>query len=665
MPDNSNNHKDTSMKEKKPNGNPTPERVDDPSQNKSRKTPFRTLGPVTNLEDHTRSNWWNQIFNSLYLKTDGDVVEDQGITKDEMNSFVKILDIQRDESVLDVCCGQGRHSLELARRGFLKVEGLDRSHYLIQRARNISRKQGLSLKFKEGDARKLPYPNDTFDKVMILGNSFGYFETKQDDEQVLKEVFRVLKPRGKVLLDLSDGEFLKKSFQPRSWEWIDKNHFVCRERSLSRDEQKLISREVITHVEKGVLADQFYSERLYNRESITELLQKSNFSDIQTHGMIKTESMRNQDLGMMEQRIILTAVVKKDWSPVKANKGQKLRHVTVLMGDPSKEDIIKPGANFDEDDFYTIDSLKAALRNLPNYQFSYLDSHDTLISDLTKLKGKTDYIFNLCDEGYMNDAKLELHIPAILEMLSIPYTGSNPQCLAYCYDKSLVRGIAQEMNIPTPRGKFVNPEDSTFELGFEFPVIIKPNFGDSSFGITQKSVCYNVEQVIAAIARIRDQFGYNKPILVEEFLTGADISVGILGNPPEDYYVLPIVEEDYSCLPPELPRIAGYEAKWDPTSPYWNLKSLPIQLPENIRQNLEEWCLKMVERLECRDYTRLDWRLDSQGIPRLLEVNPNPGWCWDGHLNKMAAHADMNYSQLLGRILESAERRLKLGEIGK
>ncbi len=631
------------------------------ARNKQKKI-IRSLGPVKDLEKHTSAHWWNQIFNSLYLKTDGDVVQDQEITRQEIDSFITILDIKKDENVLDLCCGQGRHSLELARRGFLNVEGMDRSHYLIQRARSSARKQSLAIRYKEGDARKLPYASDSFDKVMLLGNSFGYFETVMDDERVLKEVFRILKPRGEILLDLSDGEYLKSSFQPRSWEWIDKNHFVCRERSLSRDEQKLISREVITHVEKGVLADQFYSERLYTEESITGLLKRIGFSDIKSHGMIKTESLRNQDMGMMEQRIVVTAMVKKDWSPVKASKGARQKNVTVILGDPNKADIIKPGSTFDEDDYYTIDALKSALHNLPGYKFSYLNQHDELINDLIKLKGKTDYVFNLCDEGYMNLAVKELHIPAFLEMLDIPYTGSNPQCLSYCYDKSLVRGIAQEMEIPTPRGMFVNPEDSLFELGFDFPVIIKPNFGDSSFGITQKSVAHTVEQVIAAISRIRDQFGYNKPILVEEFLTGADITVGILGNPPEDYTVLPIVEEDYSCLPPDLPKIAGYEAKWDPSSPYWNLKSLPIQLDDTIRQNLEGWCLKMVERLDCRDYTRLDWRLDNNGIPRLLEVNPNPGWCWDGHLNKMAALAEMNYSQMLKVILESAERRLKIFE---
>jgi len=155
------------------------------------------------------------------------------------------------------------------------------------------------VKFREGDARKLPYPADTFDVVMLLGNSFGYFETIQDDMRVLKEIFRVLKYQGQLLIDVADGKYLKENFQPRSWEWIDKRYFVCRERCLSLDKQRLISREVITHVEKGVIADQFYAERLYLLEDINELLKDSGFSDITFHGEISPNSQRNQDLGMM------------------------------------------------------------------------------------------------------------------------------------------------------------------------------------------------------------------------------------------------------------------------------------------------------------------------------------------------------------------------------
>jgi D-alanine-D-alanine ligase len=620
----------------------------------------RVLGPVPNLEEHVHPSWWRNIFNSLYLKTDGDVVEDQKITSEETDLFLSILNLSKDDKILDLCCGQGRHSLELARREFRFVEGLDRSHYLIQRAKNQAKKEGLEVRFKEGDARKLPFPPDSFDVVMILGNSFGYFETVEDDLRVLKEVFRILKPWGKLLIDVTDGNYMKESFQPRSWEWIDKRFFVCRERCLSHDEQRLISREVITHVEKGVIADQFYAERLYSQESLPQIIQTAGFSDISFHGELSPDSQRNQDLGMMEKRLIVTSVVKKDWAPVRKRPKEEERNIVVVMGDPSKPDPLKPFSIFDDDDLYTIDQLKSALRELDGCHFQYLDNHDTLIQDLVKGKGKIDLIFNLCDEGHDNDARKELHIPGLIELLGLPYTGSGPQCLAFCYDKSLVRGIAKEIGIPVPKAFFIKPEDSAFEIPFAFPVIVKPNFGDSSFGITQRSVANNIEALSNAISEIREKFGYDKPILIEEFLTGKDLSVGIIGNPPEDYTVLPIIEEDYSVLPEGLPRICGYEAKWLPDSPYWKIKSMEAELPEKTKRLIIEWCLKLFERLECRDYSRFDWRLDAKEHPRLLEVNPNPGWCWDGHLAKMAKIAGMSYSEMLGAILNAAEKRLRI-----
>jgi len=619
-----------------------------------------SFGPVPDLEERVPSDWWRRVFNSLYLKTDADVVDDQRITRQEVDLFLEILRSSPEDKILDLCCGQGRHSLELARRGFKNVEGLDRSHYLIQKAKAQAKKEGLNVKFREGDARKLPYAPDTFDVVLILGNSFGYFETIQDDLRILREVFRVLKPWGKLLIDVADGEYLREHYQPRSWEWIDKKRFVCRERSLSRDKQRLISREIITHVEKGVIADQFYAERLYTREMLKEILESAGFSDITFHTEISPNSQRNQDLGMMERRIIVTAVAKKEWTPVKKKRKERAKNVVVLMGDPTKPDPLKPFCVFDDDDFYTIDQLKNALRELKDYQFTYLNSHDTLIHDLIKLKPKIDFVFNLCDEGFNNDPRKEAHIPALLEILGIPYTGSPPHTLVNCYDKSLVRGIAKEMGIPVPEAILIKPEDTAFELPFSLPAIVKPVFGDSSFGITQRSVVNNIEELASAISEMREKFGYDKPILVEEFLTGKDLSVGIIGNPPEDYTVLPIIEEDYSCLPPGLPRICGYEAKWLPDSPYWNIKSIPANLPEDTERFIVECCLKLFERFECRDYCRFDWRVDGEGNPKLLEVNPNPGWCWDGHLAKMAKIGGISYSEMLRMILNAAEKRLKL-----
>ncbi|MBN2380049.1 methyltransferase domain-containing protein [candidate division WOR-3 bacterium] len=621
----------------------------------------RTLGPVPNLEEHVPAEWWRRIFNSIYLKTDGDVVDDRAITAREVDLFTEILNLAADDSILDLCCGQGRHTLELARRDFTNVEGMDRSHYLIQRARSQARKEALVVRFREGDARKLPHPTDSFDAVMILGNSFGYFETVNDDLKVLMEVARLLKPWGKILLDVADGDYLRANFQPRSWEWIDPRHFVCRERSLSLDRQRLISREVVTHVEKGVLADQFYAERLYSQDSITELLRKAGFKGITVHSQISPDSKRNQDLGMMERRIIVSARIRKEWTPRRRRVRTELRNVTVVMGDPSRPDNLKPQGVFAEEDIFTIDQLKGALREVEGYHFDYLNNHSTMIADLARIKGKTDYVLNLCDEGFENDARKELHVAAMLEAMGIPYTGAGPQCMAFCYDKSLVRGVAREMGIPVPEALFIKPEDTALDLEFNFPVIVKPNLGDSSFGITQRSVASKPEELLDAVSGIREKFGYDKSVLVEEFLQGADLTMGIIGNPPESYQVLPIIEEDYSNLPDGLPKICGYEAKWMPDSPYWrSLKSVPANLPDEIEKMLVEWCTKLFDRLECRDYARFDWRLDSQGVPKLLEVNPNPGWCWDGHLAKMAGFAQISYQDMLAAILRVAEQRLGL-----
>lgn len=622
------------------------------------KSTHRCLGPVLDLEEYVKKDWWKKIFNAFYLKTDGDVVDDQKITEFEVNYFTNVMNLQPEHQILDLCCGQGRHSIDLAKKGFKYIYGLDRSRYLIQKAKSDAKKVGVSCRFREGDARKLPYQSDTFDFVMNLGNSFGYFESINDDFLVLKEIFRVLKPWGNVLIDITDGEYIKRNFQQRSWEWIDKNLFVCRERSLSLDKQKLISREVITHVNKGVLVDQFYSERLYSRNVISKLLEKVGFCDITFHDSITPESQRDQDLGMMEKRIIINAKVKKEWTPVKKKEIEFGGNIIVLFGDPNKPDLLKPLRKFDDDDFYTINQLKGSLKELNEYNFSYLDNHNTIIQDLQNLKGKIDFVFNLCDEGYLNDARKELHIPALLEILNIPFTGSGPQCLAFCYDKSLVRGIAKELEIPVPEAIYIKPQDKIIDLPLYFPAIVKPNFGDSSFGITQNSVINNGEELLSAISEIRAKFGYDKPILIEQFLTGKDLTLGIIGNPPDNYIILPIIEEDYSNLPPELPKICGYEAKWIPDSPYRNIKSIPAKLSQNKIEIIENCSIKLFERLECQDYARFDWRLDAKGNPKLLEVNPNPGWCWDGHLAKMCTFANLSYKEMLKKILEVAAKRI-------
>jgi D-alanine-D-alanine ligase len=621
----------------------------------------KTLGPVDDLEVHVRSDWWQTLFNSLYLKTDADLLDDVELTRKEVDLIVSILGLAPEDKILDLCCGQGRHVIELARRGLSNVEGYDRSQYLIRKARIRAQRENLQVRFREGDARKLPYPCDAFDVVTILGNSFGYFDSTFDDRKVIEEIFRVLKPGGKVFIDTSDGDYTKKNFQPRSWEWLDRRYFVCRERALSSDGERLICREVISRIDKGIIADQFYAERLYNKESLFDLLTTSGFSSPTFHTTFSSASAGTQDPGMIEQRIMLSASVEKARSStLPTAESRKSLNIAVVMGDPRKKDEVKPACVFDDDDFYTLELMKKALAEIPFMKFTFFDRHETLLDDLKKRAGKTDLVFNLCDEGFSNDPAKELHIPALLEQLNIPYTGGTPQCLAFCYDKSIVRGVAREMQIPVAKGMLVTGDSDLSRLPLSFPLLVKPNSGDSSFGITQKSIAHSREELLEIMEETREIIGSNKPFLLEEFLPGKDLSVGIIGNPPA-CTVLPITEEDYSAVPAELPRICGYEAKWLPDSPYWKIKSVPADLPETTRNEIVQCCLALFSRLGCRDYARFDWRLDAIGRPKLLEVNPNPGWCWDGHLAKMAALAGISYSEMLSAILEAAKERYGLG----
>jgi len=150
-----------------------------------------------------------------------------------------------------------------------------------------------------------------------------------------------------------------------------------------------------------------------------------------------------------------------------------------------------------------------------------------------------------------------------------------------------------------------------------------------------------------------------RPILIQEFLSGPEYSVTILGNPGMGVTVLPVLEVDYSGLDDGLPRILGYESKWLPDSTYWSeIRYCEAELDEDRRQQLIDHSTLLLERTGCRDYARFDWRTDAAGEIKLLEVNPNPGWCWDGKVNLMAGMAGMRYADLLRRILEAAQERV-------
>ncbi|MGA8381386.1 MAG: methyltransferase domain-containing protein [Stellaceae bacterium] len=622
----------------------------------------RTLGPVSDLERHLPSDWWRTLFNSLYLETDGDVIENDRNTAQEVDLLIRSAGIERDQRILDLCCGQGRHSLELARRGFARVTGLDRSRYLIRLARKRARQRNLPVSFHEGDARRFRLGDAEFHCVCVLGNSFGYFERPEDDLAVLEAVKRSLASGGALVMDLMDGDWMRRHFDPRSWEWVDQNHFVCRERDLAGDGDRLISREVVVHAERGVIADQFYAERLYSKERLEALLTGAGFTNVCFHPLLAPDSPRNQDLGMVAHRLFLTCQAPHR-SRLLPRRSALIPDIAVILGDPRLPDPVKRNGQCSDEDLDTIERLKAALRALSDYRFRFLDNHASLFADLRT--NRPSFVLNLCDEGFNNDAFMELHVPALLETLDIPYSGAGPSCLGLCYDKSLVRGIAQSIDLPVPAETYFNSDDLAATIPSVFPALIKPNYGDSSIGIGRDAVVHSWEEAIACLGRLRAQMP-RCPILIQEFLTGPEYSIGIIGNPGQGYRVLPPLEVDYSRLDPGLPRLLAYESKWVPESPYWSqIGYREARLDEESRRKIVDYSNLLFERLGCRDYARFDFRADGEGEIKLLEVNPNPGWCWDGKLNLMAEMAGLRYCDLLRLIIEAAQERVAAHRPGR
>ena len=617
----------------------------------------RTLGPVADLERHLPADWWRTLFNALYLKTDGDVVENDDNTARDVDALIATAGLSSGDRILDLCCGQGRHVLELARRGFAEVTGLDRSRTLIRLARTRARNANLDVRLHEGDARRFRLPSASFDCVAILGNSFGYFEQESQDLDVLASAARVLCPDGQLVLDLADGDWMRHNFEPRSWEWIDQDHLVCRERSLASDRERLISREVVVHAERGVIADQFYAERLYDQLDIERLLKQAGYRDVTIAPMVETLSDRNQDLGMMAHRMWVRAVAPSRSKGRRPAPVEPIHYpdVTVVLGDPALPDRVKRDGQFNAEDFDTVARMKDALAAVPGYQFAYVDRHDELIERF--LKDRPAFVLNLCDEGFENDALKELHVPALLEMLDVPYTGAGPASLGLCYDKAKTAAIARSLEIPVPEETRYDAGDRGATLPSVFPALVKPVYGDSSVGITADSVVHDAAELVDRIHALGLELP-GVPLIVQEFLTGPEYTVGVIGNPGIQHEVLPVLEVDFSKLDETLPPILGYESKWEPDSPYWTqIRYEESRAPVAVRHAMIDASILLFQQLGCRDYARFDFRADALGVPKLLEVNPNPGWCWDGKLNLMAELNGWSYSELLGRIIAAAQDR--------
>ncbi len=327
--------------------------------------------------------------------------------------------------------------------------------------------------------------------------------------------------------------------------------------------------------------------------------------------------------------------------------------ITVLLADPRLPDASKPGGRFTADDFDQVVRLRAALGTLTHRRFSYLDDHRELTERLRA--ERPAFVLNFCDTGYGNDARRELHVPALLELLDIPFSGSGPVALGLCYDKALVRALAAATGVPVPKETLLRSGDPPPHTAG--PAFVKPNRGDGSFGITEAALVNDSAALAERVAALRSELP-GCEVLVQEFLSGAEYGLGLVGNPAHGLTALPMLEVDYSGLDPSLPRLLSYASKVDPASPYWtDIRFRRAALDADTQRSLRNRCTALWDRLQLRDYARFDFRADAGGVLKLMEVNPNPAWCWDGKLAHMAAQDGLSHADLLERIIVAAERR--------
>lgn len=256
---------------------------------------------------HVEPNWWKTLFDEVYLVTDAPFVCNADLTRHEVNVVENVLALCPADRILDLCGGQGRHAVELARRGYHNPTVLDYSEFLLRRGRREAAEAGLMVTFLEGDARATTLPDASFDVILLMANSFGYFIDPQDDCQVLRESARLLPSGGRFLLDLIDRDAALQHFRPESWHEATDDMVVCWQRE--QVDEVIRVREMVLSKTTGLVRDRTYAERLYTPEQLSRLLLDHGFGDIRIlpKAFVHTPE-EGKDYGLATNRMLVIAI---------------------------------------------------------------------------------------------------------------------------------------------------------------------------------------------------------------------------------------------------------------------------------------------------------------------------------------------------------------------
>ena len=280
-----------------------------------------------------------------------------------------------------------------------------------------------------------------------------------------------------------------------------------------------------------------------------------------------------------------------------------------------------------------------------------------LVQTLLEISPK--FVFNLCEE-INGKCELEMCIAGVLELMGIPYTGSDPFALGLALNKFHVKQILRSAGVPTAKAYLRYPGQAlTIPRGMRFPMIVKPSREDASLGINSHSVCDTPEQLERQIVYVHEV--YEQEALVEEYLDGREFNVSVVGDREPE--VLAVQEIDFLGLPEGEPRIVSYRAKWDEESSYYNctVPICPAIIPKRLENRIKDIAIRSHLCVGCRDYSRVDMRTDSRGNLYVLEVNPNPDISPNAGFARAARAAGYSYSEIILKISEEAmERRAKV-----
>lgn len=266
----------------------------------------------------------------------------------------------------------------------------------------------------------------------------------------------------------------------------------------------------------------------------------------------------------------------------------------------------------------TVDSLAAVIRGM-GHEPVLLGDGEALVRRV--LEHRPDFVFNIA-EGTGVGRSREARVPAFLEMLGIPYSGSDPLTLSAALDKAIARKLVEGGAVRVPRGFAVEPTDSETLIAqrageLVFPVVVKPAWEGSSKGIRARCLVDDAKELVRIISELRRD--YAQSLLVEEFVSGAELTIGIVGNAPPRVVgvmeVVPLQKSDRFLYSLEVKR------NWRECVRYES----PARLNPETQRQIESAALEAWDRLGCRDLCRMDFRLNAVGEPVFIEANPLPG----------------------------------------